>query len=181
MKHLKFLFLCFLLVPVLAFAHGPSRQKALVTMEVHASPTEVWAIVSDFCSITNWNSMVKTCNASQGSEKGSVRTIEYDTGEKVTEKLYKNDTENMKMLYAMEQLEKGRIMKGLPIATLSTTISITPADNGASSLVQMKGAFYRAFPGPTPPEDQTDAAALAAVTTLYQTGLEGIKAAAGGK
>jgi len=181
MKHFKFLFLCLLLVPTLALAHGPSRQKALVTMEVHASPAEVWAIFSDFCSITKWNSMVKTCSASQGSEKGSVRTIEYDTGEKVTEKLYKHDAENMKMLYAMEQLEKGRIMKGLPIATLSTTISITPADNGASSLVQMKGAFYRAFPGPTPPEDQTDAAAVAAVTTLYQSGLEGIKAAAGGK
>jgi hypothetical protein len=45
----------------------------------------------------------------------------------------------------------------------------------------MKGAFYRAFPGPTPPEDQTDAAAIAAVTSLYEAGLEGIKAAAGGK
>lgn len=181
MNYLKLSLLSILLIPALVFAHGPSRQKTLVTMEVHASPEKVWAIVSDFCSITEWNSMVKTCSASQGSEKGSVRTIEYDTGEKVTEKLYKNDAENMKMLYAMEQLEKGRIIKGLPIATLSTTISITPADNGASSLVQMKGAFYRSFPGPQPPEDQTDAAAIAAVTTLYETGLEGIKAAAGGK
>jgi hypothetical protein len=181
MKHLNFFLVSLLLVPTLVFAHGPSRQKALVSMEIHASPDKVWTILSDFCSIAVWNPMVKTCSASQGSEKGSIRTIEYDTSEKVTEKLFKHDSENMKMLYAMEQLEKGRIMKGLPIATLSTTISITPADNGASSLVQMKGAFYRAFPGPTPPEDQTDAAAIAAVTTLYQTGLEGIKAAAEGK
>jgi uncharacterized protein YndB with AHSA1/START domain len=181
MNYLKLSLLSILLLPTLVFAHGPSRQKALVTMEVHASPDKVWAILSDFCSIAEWNTKVKTCSASQGSEKGSVRTIEYDTGEKVTEKLFKHDSENMKMLYAMEQLEKGRIMKGLPIATLSTTIFITPADNGASSLVQMKGAFYRAFPGPTPPEDQTDTAAVAAVTTLYETGLEGIKAAAEGK
>lgn len=181
MNYLKLSLLSLLLVPSLVFAHGPARQKALVNIEVDAAPEKVWAIVSDFCSIPEWNSMVKTCSASQGSEKGSIRTIEYDTGEKVTEKLFKNDAANMKLLYAMEQLEKGRIMKGLPIATLSTTITVKLADDGASSVVQMKGAFYRAFPGPTPPEDQTDAAAIAAVTTLYETGLAGIKTSAEGK
>ncbi len=169
-----------LLIPALVFAHGPARQKAIVEIEVDASPDQVWAVFSDFCSITNWNaSMVKSCSATQGSEKGSIRTIEYDTGEKVTEKLYKNEPENKKVLYAMEQLEKGRIIKGLPIATLSTTITVT--DNDGKSKVQMKGAFYRAFPGPTPPEDQTDEACIEAVTKLFKTGLEGIKAAAEGK
>ena len=180
MNYLKLALLSILLVPSFVFAHGPSRQKALVSIEIDASPDKVWGIVSDFCSIEKWNSMVITCSASQDSKKGSIRTIEYDTGERVSEQLFKHDVVNMKMLYAMEQLEKGRIIKELPIATLSTGISVTSVDDGASTLVQMKGAFYRAFPGPTPPEDQTDAAAIEAVKILYKTGLEGIKFAAEG-
>lgn len=176
MNYLKLCLLSILLIPSLVFAHGPARQKAVIELEVDAAPEKVWAIFSDFCSISEWNSMVTSCSATQASEKGSVRTIEYDTGEKVTEKLFKHDAENMKVLYAMEQLEKGRIIKDLPIATLSTTITVT--DNGGKSIVKMKGAFYRAFPGPTPPDDQTDAACITAVTKLYTTGLEGIKALA---
>lgn len=181
MNNLKLALLSILLIPSFVFAHGPSRQKALVSIEIEASPDKVWEVISDFCSIEKWNSMVKTCSASQDSKKGSIRIIEYDTGESVSEKLFKHDAVNMKILYAMEQLEKGRIIKGLPIATLSTGISVTLVDDGTNTLVQMKGAFYRAFPGPTPPEDQTDAAAIEAVKILYETGLEGIKVAAEGK
>ena len=142
MKHLKLLILSLILVPALASAHGPSRQKVIEEIEVNAAPDKVWAIISDFCSIAEWNPMIKSCTADKGSEIGSIRTIDLDNGEKITEKLYKLDTENKKMLYAMEKLEKGRIIKGLPIATLSTTISIT--DNGGKSTVQLKGEIGRA-------------------------------------
>lgn len=173
MKHLKLLILSLILVPALASAHGPSRQKVIEEIEVNAAPDKVWAIISDFCSIAEWNPMIKSCTADKGSEIGSIRTIDLDNGEKITEKLYKLDTENKKMLYAMEKLEKGRIIKGLPIATLSTTISIT--DNGGKSTVQLKGAFYRSFSGPQPPPDQTDEACTEAVTKIYKAGLENLK------
>ena len=176
MNYLKLSLLSILLIPALAFAHGPARQKAVVEIEVDASPDKVWGIVNEFCSIADWNPMVTSCTATQDSEIGSVRTIEFDNGEKVTEKLFKLDAEKKKILYAMEQLEKGRIIKDLPIATLSTTITVT--DNGGKSTVKLKGAFYRAFPGPTPPEDQTDAACIAAVSKLYKSGLDNIKALA---
>jgi len=176
MKHLKFILLSVLLVPALVFAHGPSRQKVVESIEIDAAPDKVWGIISEFCSIKDWNSGIKSCTADKGSEIGSVRTIELGNGEKITEKLFKLDAEKKKILYAMEQLEKGRIIPGLPVATLSSTITIT--DNGGKSTVQFKGAFYRSFPGPQPPPDQTDAACIEAVTTLYSSGLEGIKALA---
>jgi len=167
MNYLKLSLLSILLIPALAFAHGPARQKTVVEIEVDASPDKV------FCSIADWNPMVTSCTATQGSEIGSIRTIEFDNGEKITEKLFKLDAGEKKILYAMEQLEKGRIIKDLPIATLSTTITVT--DNGGKSTVKMKGAFYRAFPGPTPPEDKTDAACIEAVNKIYKSGLDNIK------
>jgi Polyketide cyclase / dehydrase and lipid transport len=176
MKHLKLVFLSLLLVPALAFAHGPSRQKVVEEIEINAPADKVWGIISEFCSIQDWNPMIKSCTADKGSEIGSVRTIEFENGEKITEKLYKLDAEKMKTQYAMEQLEKGRIIPGLPVATLSSTITIT--DNGGKSTVQLKGAFYRSFSGPQPPPELTDTACTEAVTKLYKSGLENIKALA---
>ena len=173
MKHLKLMLLGLLFTPALVFAHGPSRQKVIEEIEINAAPDKVWAIVSDFCSIADWNPMVKSCTADKGSEIGSIRTIELDNGEKLSEKLFKLDPENKKMVYAMEKLEEGRLIKGLPIATLSTTIIVS--DNGGKSKVQLKGAFYRAFSGPQPPADQTDEACTEAVTKLYKAGLDNLK------
>ncbi|MCG8377836.1 MAG: SRPBCC family protein, partial [Proteobacteria bacterium] len=68
------------------------------------------------------------------------------------------------------------VVPGLPIATHGSTMTVTESDSG--SRIQWKGAFYRSFPGQQPPPDQTDAACIEAVTKLYKTGLEGIKAAA---
>ncbi len=175
MKH-KSLILSLLLVPALSFAHGPSRQKVVEEIEINASPAKVWEIINDFCSIQDWNPEIKKCNADKGSAIGSVRTIEFANGEQVTEKLFKHDADNMKILYAMEQLEQGRVIKGLPVATLSTTTTVT--DNGGKSKVQLKGAFYRSFSGPQPPPELTDAACIEAVTKLYKSGLENIKALA---
>lgn len=176
MKNLKLILLGLLLAPVLASAHGPSRQKVIEKIEINAAPDKVWAIISDYCSIAEWSPMIKSCTADKGSEIGSIRTIELDNGEKIKEKLYKLDAEKKKMLYAMQQLEKGRLIKGLPIATLSSTITVT--DNGGKSSVQLKGAFYRAFSGPQPPADQTDEACTEAVEKLYKSSLEGLKALA---
>ena len=176
MKHLKLSLLSILLVPALVFAHGPSRQKVVEEIEINAAPDKVWGIIKDFCSIQDWHSGIKSCSADKGSEIGSIRTIELENGEKITEKLFKLDADKKKILYAMEQLEKDRIIPGLPVATLSSTITVT--DNGGKSKVQFKVAFYRAFPGPQPPADQTDAACIEAITKQYKTGLEGIKALA---
>lgn len=37
-----------LLLPALAAAHGPTRQKIAVTAEAPAAPSEVWAVIGIF-------------------------------------------------------------------------------------------------------------------------------------
>ena len=179
MNYLKLILLSILLIPALTFAHGPSRQKAVEEIEIDASVDQVWEIVSEFCSIADWNPMVNNCTADKGSEIGSIRTIELENGEKISEKLFKLDTDKKKILYAMEKLEEGRVIKGLPVATLSTTITVT--DNNGKSIVKLKGAFYRSFTGPQPPPELSDAACIEAVTKLYTSGLNNIKTLAEAK
>ncbi len=179
MKRFKLLLSSLLLIPALAFSHGPSRQKVVEEIEINAAPDAVWNIISEFCSIADWHPGIKHCTADKGSEIGSIRTIELENGEKIKEKLFKLEPDKKKMLYAMEKLAQGRMIAGLPVATLSSTITVT--DNGGTSTVQFKGAFYRSFSGPQPPPDQTDAACIVAVTKLYKAGLENIKVLAEAK
>lgn len=37
-----------LIVPAVALAHGPTRQKITVTTEVAAPPEQVWAVIGNF-------------------------------------------------------------------------------------------------------------------------------------
>ncbi len=175
MKRLKLLFLTLAIVPILTFAHGPSRQKVIEEITMNAPPDKVWSLIRGFCSIQDWHPEIKSCSTDKGSDIGSVRTIELQNGEKIKEKLFKLDNEKRLVQYAM-QLEKGRVIKGLPIATHGSTMIVVEADGG--TVVQWKGAFYRSFPGQEPPPELSDAAGIEAISMLYKTGLEGIKAAA---
>ena len=173
MKYLKLCLLNMLLIPAIVVAHGPSRQKVVQEIEINASADKIWKIIENFCSIEDWHPGISKCSADNGSETKSVRTIELENGEKINEILFKHDPENKKIQYGMQELEEGRVIKGLPIATHGSTISISE-DNGKSK-VQWKGAFYRSFPGQQPPPELTDEACIKAVTKLYKTGLENLK------
>ena len=173
MKYLKLCLLNMLLIPVLVMAHGPSRQKVVQEIEINASADKVWKIIENFCSIQDWHPGITKCSADNGSKIKSIRTIELENGEKINEILFKHDAENKRIQYGMKELEEGRIIKGLPIATHGSTISIS--ENGSKSKVQWKGAFYRSFHGQHPPPELTDEACIKAVTKLYKTGLENLK------
>jgi hypothetical protein len=47
--------------------------------------------------------------------------------------------------------------------------------NGDKCSVEWHGAFYRGYPFYNPPADQSDEAAIAAVTGVYKTGLAHLK------
>ena len=47
---------------------------------------------------------------------------------------------------------------------------------GSGSKVTWRGAFYRAYTNNDPPPDQNDEAAVKAVTGVFKSGLENLKA-----
>jgi hypothetical protein len=73
---------------------------------------------------------------------------------------------------------KYRIKSGdaLPVTNYSSTIKVSAA--GGKSTVEWRGAFYRGYPNNNPPPELSDEAAVAAVTGVYRSGLDQLKAVA---
>lgn len=163
------------LFPLLCFAHGPSRQKVVKEVEINAPPEKVWSLIADYCSIKDWDPQVTACESDHGTQPDSVRVITLENGEKLKEKLVKYLPDQMKYQYMMIEPN----VKALPINTHGSTIAVMANDKGGTT-VEWKGAFYRAFPGPTPPPELSDEAGREKVGKLYESGLMKLKKLAEG-
>lgn len=154
----------------LAWAHGPTRQKVVEQIEINAPAEKVWALVGDFNGWHKWHPAIEASSADKGNEVGSLRHLSIKGGKYLEESLEGYNPEGMSIKY--------RIRGGdaLPVTNYSSTITIVGGD--AKCTVQWRGAFYRGYPNNNPPPDQSDEAAIAAVTGVYQSGLNNLKVVA---
>lgn len=161
----------YLILPALAIAHGPSRVLLKEQIEINASPTKVWSIISDFCSIKDWHPSVTDCTINKANEAKLLRVITLQNGEKIEEILAKHKPEKFILQHYMKDSQQ---LKSYPITTHSLTITIVDNDQGGSTMT-WKGAFYRSFQGPNPPPELSDETATKKLTVFYRDGLENIK------
>ncbi len=157
------------LVAAPALAHGPTRQKAFETITIKASPDAVWAKVRDFAQLQGWHPAVESSTATNGSEVGSVRTLKIKGGGEMVESLESFDDAAKKFSY------RAKDGGALPVTNYSSTLTVKPADGG-TTLVEWRGAFYRKYMNNDPPKGEDDEAALGAITSVYRSGLENLKA-----
>lgn len=159
-------------LPLVATAHGPSRQKVTRDIVVNAPAAKVWALIADFCSISQWHPGVVKCEGTGGSEAGATRvlTVGQEGGPQIAEELQLHDAEKMTYKYRITKTD----VSVLPVSTYSAFLSV--ADNGdGTSTVSWKGGFYRSWAKNNPPAEQNDEAAVKAVTGTYDAGLANIK------
>lgn len=162
-----------LLTPSFVSAHGPSRQKVVKEISVNAPAAAVWEAICDFCSIAAWHPAVVQCDGPGGIEPGTARvlTVGEAGGPQIHEELQKFDAGKMTYKYKITKTDNAV----LPVITYSAFLSV--ADNGdGTSKVTWRGGFYRAYPNNNPPAELNDEAAMTAVTSVYDAGLQGIKA-----
>jgi molybdenum-dependent DNA-binding transcriptional regulator ModE len=157
-----------------AFAHGPSRQKVVEKIEIEAPADKVWAIVGNFQD-ASWIPAVEKTEGAGGSAEGAKRKLTVKGGGVIEESVTKHDDAAKALGYKIDNVD----VKVLPVNNYSATISVK--EEGGKSVVEWKGAFYRGFMNNDPPPDQSDEAALKAVTDLYKAGLASLKAKAEGK
>jgi carbon monoxide dehydrogenase subunit G len=157
-----------LVLPGLAFAHGPTRQKADEAIEIAAPPDKVWAIVKDFGGAHRWVPGVAAT-----ALNGTTRVLKLDAGGQVVEELETIDDANMSLRFRMK--DPGPV----PVNNFSAQISVS--SSGSGSLVRWRGAFYRAYLNNDPPPEQSDEAAVKAITGMFKGGLEKLKKVAEGK
>jgi carbon monoxide dehydrogenase subunit G len=160
------------LLPSLALAHGPTRQKVTLTTEVAADPADVWAAIGNFQDMS-WHPAVHSSTGENGNAIDATRllTLGQDGGPTIAEILYKYSDEKMSYSYRITEVE----VEVLPVTNYSSHLTVKPRDGGGA-LIEWRGAFYRGYPNNDPPEHLNDEAAIAAVTGVYQAGLDALLA-----
>lgn len=158
--------------PALALAHGPTRQKTTVTAEVAADPADVWAAIGNFQDMS-WHPVVHNTMGEGDNTVDATRvlTLGAADGPTISEELYKYSDEKMSYSYRITEVD----VDVLPVTNYSSHLTVKPRDGGGS-LIEWRGAFYRGFPNNDPPEHLNDDAAIAAVSGVYQAGLDALVA-----
>lgn len=158
------------ILPGLALAHGPTRQKITLTTELAADPAEVWAAIGNFQDMS-WHPAVFSSTGEGGNDIDATRVLALgqEGGPTISEQLYKYDADKMSYSYRITDVA----VEVLPVTNYSSHLTVMPREGGGS-VVEWKGAFYRGYPNNDPPEELNDAAAIAAVTGVYQAGLDAL-------
>ena len=158
------------MAPMIAEAHGPTRQKITVTQEVAAPPEKVWARIGNFQDM-NWHPAVHSTAGENDNEIDATRvlTLGAEDGPTISEILYKYKEEKRTYSYRITAVE----VDVLPVTNYSSHLTVKEGKDGGS-LVEWRGAFYRGYPNNDPPEKLNDAAAIAAVTGVYEAGLKAL-------
>jgi len=173
----KFLALLALaILPLSAFAHGPSPQKVEKTIVIKAAPAKVWAIVKDFGNMQSWHPGIASDKLEQkkddNGEMATFRTLTLKSGGDIYEKLRSADDAAMKLKY--------EIVSGVaPVADYNAFMTVTAGPGAGESTVTWVGRFYRTYKlNPPIPAGQDDETAVKFVTDVYDAGLAGLKKAA---
>jgi carbon monoxide dehydrogenase subunit G len=156
------------LAPVLAFAHGPSRQKVTETIEINAPADKVWAVIGNFQDMS-WHPAFTKTEGTGGNEPNAKRTLTLASGAKIEEQLNKYNKDTKTYAYEITNVD----VKDVPVSNYSSSISVS--GEGDKSTVEWKGAFYRGYVNNDPPPELNDEAAVKAITGVYKAGLEALK------
>ncbi|WP_283179693.1 SRPBCC family protein [Gemmobacter sp. 24YEA27] len=159
---------CLALLAGTAQAHGPSRLKSEQSVLLNASPEEVWAVIGSFSDMT-WLPSVTSITAT-GAEKGATRVRVLDSGVSINEELLKIDPAKFAISTRLTEDNLDYIK------ATNYALHITIKDEGGKARVELKSAFYRAFPQNDPPADLNDDASTAAVEALGQQMIEALVA-----
>ncbi len=171
MRYFGHLLLTFLmLLPNAALAHGPTRQKLVLSVDVAAAPDAVWAVIGNFQDMS-WHPTVFSTSGQGGNALDATRvlTLKAAGGPTISEVLYKYDAAKKSYSYRITEVD----VSVLPVTNYSGHLTVTPKADGGSH-IEWKGAFYRGYPNNDPPANLNDEAALAAVGAVYKAGLDAL-------
>lgn len=157
------------LAPLEAAAHGPTRQKVVLEVKLDATPDEVWARIGNFQDMS-WHPAVASTTGTGGTmpEATRILTLNAPGDPTIAELLDKHSAEKRSYSYRITAVD----VAVLPVTNYSSHLTVKD-DNGKAT-VEWRGAFYRGYPNNDPPENLNDAAAIAAVTGVYQLGLDAL-------
>ena len=135
------------------------------SVTIDADADEVWALIGPFCAIQKWHPAIASCTEEAETDGKTRRRLELEGGGEIYEELVSRDENERQYRYVI--LEPGP----LPVRDYLSTLTVDAAEGGAR--IVWKSTFDAA-------RGVEDAAAEAAIGGVYDAGLAGIKATAGG-
>lgn len=155
-------------IPAMAQAHGPSRQKVTETIEINAPVDKVWAVIGNFQDMS-WHPAIAKTEGTGGNDAKATRKLTLGSGGIIEEELDDYNAAEHSYKYEISKVD----VKVLPVNDYSSTLSVE--GEGDKSTVTWKGAFYRGYMNNDPPEELNDENSKKAVEGVYKAGLEALK------
>src|SRR3954470_21700231 len=157
-------------VSLAAVADPPKTLQVTKSVDVAAPVDKTWDTLKDFDSLNKWHPgfSADVIQKGENNKVGAVRKLTVKDGPSFTEELLAFD--------AAKHTYKYRIIESpLPVRDYVSHITVTPGRNGGSH-VTWTGTFKRKSTSDTPAEGENDAAALNLINSVYQGGLDNLKA-----
>ena len=146
-------------VTILAGTAAASAASVQKSIDVKAPAAKVWEMIGPFCSIKDWHPAIGQC-----TESGDVRTLTTKDGKaQFVEKQTARDDKGLTYSYMIQK-------SPLPLSDYNSTIKVVPKGDGMST-VEWSSTY-------TPAEGK-EHDAEAAVSGIYQAGLDNIQKSAG--
>lgn len=157
--------------PLIAFAHGPTPQKADESIVIRAPVEKVWEIIKNFDDMEKWHPDVKNSKGDDKNESGAVRTVVLKNNEQFTEELdFYSEAEHL-YKYRM----KKENVDALPISSHTTSFQVKAGDESNTSIVNIRSRFYRGDTSNTPSDKLSDEMAVKAMSDFFKNALIGIQ------
>jgi len=124
-------------VPLVVQAHGPTRQKVVITKEIAAAPEEVWKRIGNFQDMS-WHPAVHSTEGENDNKIDATRvlTLGEKGGPTISEILYKYKPEKRSYSYRITEVD----VEVLPVTNYSSHLTVKDGTDGGS-LVEWRGAF----------------------------------------
>ncbi|NQZ53666.1 MAG: SRPBCC family protein [Piscirickettsiaceae bacterium] len=168
-------------IPMIATAHGPTRQQVIEKITINATPDKVWAMVNDFGGLHNWHPAITSTELT--SDTTRVLTLASEGNPTINETLISSDDEKMMLVYKITGMSvvktitfnsKDTPYYTLPVSTYKAWLTVKAVEGGTE--VQWKAKFYRSFmDNPPVPEGQSDKDAAKTIKGVFTAGLENLK------
>lgn len=140
------------------------------TVQINAPVAKVWAIAKDFDSLNKWHPGFSKDVLTKGpnNKPGTVRALTIKDGPTFTEELISLNETGHTYQYKI-------IESPLPLQNYVATFVVKPGSKEGTSVVTWSAKFTRKNPSETPPEAESDDAALKLITGVFQSGLANLK------
>jgi hypothetical protein len=163
------------LLPVTAFAHGPSGQKVMKEFEVKVEPATAWALLKDFGAIGKWHPDVTDVKLDNRKDEESSaemphRLVKLKNGTTFLEKLREANDADMKLDYKMVDGKDSTIA----VSNYRTVAQVKAGKAAGTSTVTLTARFYNKANTMEAPAGADNPAANKAINELYDAAAVGL-------